>query len=90
MATHSSILAQRIPMDGGAWWATFHGVAELDTTEGLSTGTLGQIRTSIQVGTSLVLQWLRIHLPVQGTQVQPLVREDPMYHGAAKLVCHSC
>ena len=26
MATHSSILAQRIPMDRGAWWATVHGV----------------------------------------------------------------
>ena len=22
MATHSSILAWRIPMDGGSWWAT--------------------------------------------------------------------
>ena len=31
MATHSSILAWRIPMDRGAWWATVHGVAkELD------------------------------------------------------------
>ena len=27
--------------------------------------------------TSLVAQWLRIHLPIQGTQVQALVREDP-------------
>ena len=26
MATHSSILAWRITMDGGAWQATFHGV----------------------------------------------------------------
>ena len=26
MATHSSILAWRISMDGGAWWATVHGV----------------------------------------------------------------
>ena len=26
---------------------------------------------------SLVVQWLRIHLPMQGTQVQSLVREDP-------------
>ena len=26
MVTHSSILAWRIPMDRGAWWATFHGV----------------------------------------------------------------
>ena len=23
------------PMDGGAWWATVHGVSELDTTERL-------------------------------------------------------
>ena len=29
MATHSSILAWRIPMNRGAWWATVHGVAEL-------------------------------------------------------------
>ena len=28
MATHSSILAWRIPMDRGAWWATVFGVAE--------------------------------------------------------------
>ena len=28
MATHSSILAWRIPMDRGAWWATLHGVAK--------------------------------------------------------------
>ena len=25
MATHSSILAWRIPMDRGTWWATVHG-----------------------------------------------------------------
>ena len=28
MATHSSILAWRIPMDGGAWWTTLHGVTK--------------------------------------------------------------
>ena len=33
MATHSSILAWRIPMDRGTWQATVHEVAELDTTE---------------------------------------------------------
>ena len=29
--THSSILALRIPMDRGAWWATVHGVAKSRT-----------------------------------------------------------
>ena len=33
MASHSSILAWRIPMDSGAWWTTIHGVAESDMTE---------------------------------------------------------
>ena len=28
MTTHSSILAWRIHMDRGAWWATVHGVAK--------------------------------------------------------------
>ena len=38
MATHSRILAWRIPMDRGAWWATVHGGhKELDMTERLST-----------------------------------------------------
>ena len=31
MATHSSILAWRIPMDRAAWWATVHGVAKSRT-----------------------------------------------------------
>ena len=31
MATHSSILAWRIPMERGAWWATVHGVAKSQT-----------------------------------------------------------
>ena len=37
MATHSSILAWRIPMDRGAWRATGHGVAKFNMTERLST-----------------------------------------------------
>ena len=30
-----------------------------------------------EVGTSLAVQWLKIHLPMQETWVQTLVREDP-------------
>ena len=40
-------------------------------------------------GTSLVDQWLGIHLPVQGTQVQPLVREliSHTLQGKAHHIC---
>ena len=31
MATHSSILAWRIPGTGGAWWAAIYGVAQSQT-----------------------------------------------------------
>ena len=31
MATHSSILAWRIAMDRGTWWATVHGVVKSQT-----------------------------------------------------------
>ena len=37
---------------------------------------------------SLVAQWLRIHLPMQGTWVQALVQEDPTCHRASKLMHH--
>ena len=41
------------------------------------------------VRTSPVAQWLRSRLPMQGTWVQALVREDPTCHGATKPVCHN-
>ena len=40
-------------------------------------------------GTSLVAQWLRIHLPMQGTQVWSLVQEDPTCRGATKPMHHN-
>ena len=39
--------------------------------------------------TSLVAQWLRIHLLMQGTWVRALVREDPTCSGAPKPVHHN-
>ena len=31
IATHSSVLAQRIPMDRGAWWAIVHSITKSRT-----------------------------------------------------------
>ena len=39
-------------------------------------------------GTSLVVQWLRNHLPMQGTSIQSLVWEDTTCRGATTIVCH--
>ena len=40
MATHSSILAWRIPVGRGAWWAIAHAVTESDMSEPLRTAWL--------------------------------------------------
>ena len=37
----------------------------------------------------LVAQWLGIRLPMQGTRVQALVREDPTCRRATKAVRHN-
>ena len=42
-----------------------------------------------QVGASLVAQWLRICLPMQGTRVRALVWEDPTCRGATRPASHS-
>ena len=38
---------------------------------------------------SLVAQWLRICLPMQGTRVRALVWEDPTCRGATRPVSHN-
>ena len=55
MATLSSILAWRVPMDRGAWWATAHGVAKSDTTDRLSTAHLWFIPSCNHYYKSLML-----------------------------------
>ena len=45
--------------------------------------------TNLNGRASLVAQWLRIRLPMQGTWVRALVREDPTCRGATKPVCHN-
>ena len=41
------------------------------------------------LGASLVVQWLRICLPMQGTRVRALVWEDPTSRGATRPVSHN-
>ena len=47
-------------------------------------------RLKCDLRASLVAQWLRICLTMQGTQVRALVREDPTCRGATKPVHHNC
>ena len=67
MATHSSILAWKIPMDRGAWWATVHGVTELDTTEHSTTGCLEMYkRFSSWLGGGNSLNSILFYIPTGG------------------------
>ena len=50
----------------------------------LSTVELGNHFLKSFLGISLAVQWLRIHLPMQGTMVQSLIWEDPTCHMATK------
>ena len=43
----------------------------------------------LTLGASLVAQWLRIRLLMQGTQVRALVWEDPTCRGATRPVSHN-
>ena len=43
----------------------------------------------MKIRASLVVQWLGIRLPMQGTRVQSLVWEDPTCHRATKPVRHN-
>ena len=44
------------------------------------------VSEEIQCGTSLAVQWLSIHLAMQGTSILPLAQEDPTSHGETKPV----
>ena len=78
METHSSTLAWKIPWteepgrlqsNGRRSLVCYSpwGCKESDMTE----------RLHLHFRTSLVVQWLRIHLPMEWTRVRSLVREDP-------------
>ena len=47
------------------------------------------IKKQLGGGASLVAQWLRVCLPMQGTRVRALVWEDPTCRGATRPVSHN-
>ena len=47
------------------------------------------IHNKIKLRASLVAQWLKVCLPMQGTRVRALVWEDPTCRGATGPVCHN-
>ena len=51
--------------------------------------TVGGGSKKILLWASLVAQWLRVRLPMQGTWVRALVWEDPTCHGATRPVSHN-
>ena len=81
MATHSSILAWRIPWTeepGGLH--TVHEVSQKSQTQLREwCGCMGEHSV---VSNSLQHQQKRIHLPMQGIEVQSLVSEESTCHGA--------
>ena len=57
MATHSSILAWRIPWTRGAWQATVHGVTELNRTERLNDNIEKMNKAILDVSNSWLYVW---------------------------------
>ena len=81
-ATHSSILTWKIPWTEEPGNYSPWGCKESDMTKWLST----VIMLKRNPGTFLVVQWLRICLAIQETQVQSLVRKQ-IPHATEQLAC---
>ena len=54
----------------------------------MNTVKIKRVEDKSESETFLVAQWLRTYLPMQGTRVRPLVREDSTCHRAIKPVHH--
>ena len=82
--THS----QFYPVFWSCIWSTAEHITFNCILFTLSYWTVNSLKISYS-GTSLVAQWLRICLPMQGTRVRALVWEDPTCRGATRPVSHS-
>ena len=59
------------PRGGGAWWAAVSGVAQSRTRLKRFSSSSSSKLTVLKSGTFLVLQWIKIRLPMQGTGFDP-------------------
>ena len=82
------------PMGGGAWWSTVHGVTKSQTQLSNFTSVFHGCSSPFFFFSSfllivafLVVQWLRISLPVQGTWVRSPVLKIP--HATGQLSLHA-
>ena len=80
MATHSSVLAWRIPGTGGAWWAAVYGVTQSRTRLKRFSSSSS---SSLAVGASLITQLVKNPPAMQETSVQFLGWEDLLKKGKA-------
>ena len=64
MATHSSIIAWRIPTDRGAWWAPVHGVTKSQTRQSDSAQHTYQVYSPIIVNFGWYNTFHKVHYTV--------------------------
>ena len=65
------------------------GRPEKEILKDKSTNLLFNLLVKSQFQNSLVVQWLKLHLPILGTQVRSLVQEDPTCRGATRPMHHN-
>jgi len=72
-------------------YAKFYGIRKLEIASIVGNGVEGHVNYSYRMnrnafwdGASLVVQWLKIHLAMQGTQVQSLIGDLTSYMPQSK------
>ena len=78
-------VGEGLPLRGRRGQRGDDGASPRTTLEGTQPGAF--VKTC-RTEASLVVQWLRIRLPRQRTQVQSLLQEDTTCHGSTKPMCH--
>ena len=66
-----------------------HFPTSLNSLENMIKFGLDLVYNKDEMRASLVAQWLRLCLPMQGTQIRALVWEDPTCRGATRPVSHN-